>query len=133
MVCLNAKIDPRDAGILRGILSGSVRMQKRLHEAGLVESSLCPFCGLCDESVQHCFWECPRWEHVRARLDLLVSAVRNLWPACTFNCGIFMENEGVFNMMQSFQERGLDDLLASSKSSSIWIVLLESFFVCLNF
>ena len=43
------------AKLARAILAGSVRLQKRLFEASIVVSSVCPFCGSADETLQHCF------------------------------------------------------------------------------
>ena len=43
------------AGLLRGVLSGSIRLQERLHTAGLAASPICNFCRLVEESVHHCF------------------------------------------------------------------------------
>ena len=89
LAALNSKIDAHDAGMLRGILCGSVRLQKRLHEAGLVEDPLCPFCGIVDESVEHCFWECPCWDAVRSQFELPSASVVSQWPKCTKACGLF--------------------------------------------
>ena len=73
-MALHNKSNPVDAGILRGILSGSLRMQQRLFVARLVDNPLCPFCGQADESVEHCFWECPHWSHLRRGCDDLNAA-----------------------------------------------------------
>ena len=45
-------------GLLRSILSGSVRLGEGLHKAGLWQSATCPFCKLETESLAHCFWWC---------------------------------------------------------------------------
>ena len=98
LACLNSKLDPYDAGMLRGILSGSIRLRKRLCEAGLADSSVCQFCGMCDETVEHCFWECSRWDHVRMRYDVPPASVTSQWPACTKSCGLFLENPCVLDL-----------------------------------
>lgn len=91
------KTTPFDKGMLRSILSGSIRLQHRLHQADLVDSPLCPFCGLQPETIEHCFWECPCWTHIRQRNEVPVQRVRDQWPACTRQCGIFVQLEDVFN------------------------------------
>jgi len=92
---------PRDElGLLRRIMSGSVRLQKRLYDAQLVLSPLCSFCGLCDETLQHCFWECPRWEHARLQFDLPIDTIRHSWPMCAQECGLFLEDRRVTCLAQ---------------------------------
>jgi ribonuclease HI len=95
---LNSKPDPWEAGMLRGILSGSIRLQKRLCEAKLAESSVCQFCGMCDETVEHCFWDCTQWDHVRAQYDLPPASVSSQWPVCTKACGLFLESPCVLDL-----------------------------------
>ena len=107
LALLGPRLPPDEVGLLRGIISGSVRLQKRLHDARLVDSLTCTFCGLHDETPMHCFWDCPRWAPIRACFDMPSNAVRESWPACTFACGIFMESQEVLDMMQGFQQRAL--------------------------
>ena len=47
-------------GLLRAVLVGSVRLQKRLFEASLVESPICQFCGAANETLGHCLWDSMR-------------------------------------------------------------------------
>ena len=107
LALLGSRLPPDEIGLLRSIVAGSVRLQKRLHDAQLVDTSTCTFCGMHEETLRHCFWECPRWAPVRACFDLPSSAARESWPACTFDCGIFMESQQVIDMMQMFQQRAL--------------------------
>ena len=83
-----------DIGMLRGLLSGSIRLQQRRHTAGLADTDVCPFCGIHAETLEHCFWQCPRWEHIRAAAELPSQEIRDAWPACTRQCGIFMKQQG---------------------------------------
>ena len=87
-----------DAGIMRSIISGSVRLQQRLHVAGLVPSPVCPFCGLGDETLEHCFWRCPCWNHVRERFATPAMHIIDQWPRCTRDCAIFMEQRAVIDL-----------------------------------
>ena len=82
-------------GVLRSILSGSIRLQDRLHKAGLNESPICLFCGLEPETVEHCFWRCPAWS--KHRMGALIPRIFELdsLPMCTRVLGIFMEDEAV--------------------------------------
>ena len=87
---------PQDAGILRSILSGSLRFQERLHIAGLADDATCPFCQLEPETVEHCFWVCPCWDHVRRQHAIPGHHVTDAWPACTRQCGLFLGHEAAF-------------------------------------
>ena len=98
MGVLGKRLPPDEVGLLRGILSGSIRLQKRLHEAKLVQTPTCSFCGMCDESVRHCFWECPKWAPIRDLFTLPGPDVRASWPACTIDCGLFVEDERVLDL-----------------------------------
>jgi len=94
----SGKLPPDEVGILRGIVSGSVRLQKRLYQAGIVASPICPFCHMCEETVFHCFWECPYWDALRLEFDLPCVSVRAEWPVCTSTCGIFLEDPRVMSL-----------------------------------
>ena len=83
---------PLDKGLLRSIVSGSVRLGERLCKAGLWHSPVCPFCEMEDESVRHCFWTCPAWDHLRLDPDLPDYHERQALPGCTLDCGIFMQS-----------------------------------------
>jgi ribonuclease HI len=104
LALLGTKLSASEVGLLRSILAGSVRLQKRLHDAKIVVSPTCPFCQLCDETVRHCVWECPHWRTVRATFDLPAPCVQAAWPACTKDCGILIEDERVLTLNQQFHE-----------------------------
>jgi ribonuclease HI len=106
-MALHDKSVPFDAGILRGVLSGSLRMQQRLFVAKLVDSPLCPFCGMTDETVEHCFWECPHWSHIRDECDVPDAGVVAAWPACTRQCGLFIDDVRVPDLTAALQEEEL--------------------------
>ena len=94
---------PVDAGILRGVLSGSLRMQERFFAAGLVSSPLCPFCGKAEESVEHCFWECPHWAHIGSDCNVPEEVEVASWPACTRQCGLFLEDPHILDLSMQLQ------------------------------
>jgi len=100
----NGKLSPNEVGIWRGIVSGSVRLQKRLYQAGIVASPICPFCNMCEETVLHCFWECPHWDTLRLEFDLPCIRARAEWPVCTSACGIFMEDPRVMSLAVSLEQ-----------------------------
>jgi len=104
LALFGTKLPPDEVGLLRGVLAGSVRLQKRLYDAQLVDSPACPFCGLCDETLRHCFWDCPQWSAIRATFALPSIIVRNTWPACSLDCGIFIEDEQVLDIHQHFHQ-----------------------------
>ena len=101
---LNAKPGKADGGMMRGILAGSIRVQKRLFEAALVESALCQFCLMCDETVEHCFWECPQWSHIREQHQLPLAAVSRSWPVCTRACGLFLNDACVLDLHAELEQ-----------------------------
>ena len=98
MALLGTKLSHVEVGLLRRVMSGSIRLQKRLHVAGLAACSLCPFCGLCDESVRHCVWECPRWSDVREKFVPNLHHMYHMLPACSLDCGIFVEDARVLDL-----------------------------------
>jgi ribonuclease HI len=105
------KLPAEDVGMLRSVLSGSIRLQKRLHEAKISVSPVCSFCGMCEETVRHCYWECPRWAHIRGMFDLPSPDVSSMWPACTIDCGIFVEDVRVIALginLQAEEEMAKD-------------------------
>jgi ribonuclease HI len=113
MSLLNSGANAEEVGMLRRILSGSIRLQKRLHDADLVDSPLCPFCGLVDESDQHCFWDCRCWSHVRNQFLLPPASVFAQWPVCTKTCGLFLEDACVLDLsLQLEQEAATSHNLA---------------------
>ena len=103
MALLQTKFPNDQVGLLRSVLSGSVRLQKRLCDAAIVDSPICMFCGYCDETLRHCFWECPRWVPIRASFQLPDLETRSAWPACTIDCGIFVEDEKVLALNEQLE------------------------------
>ena len=94
----------KDKGTLRSIISGSLRLGERLHIAGLADSPVCAFCGLANESVHHCFWHCPAWEHLRVGPGIPIPAVRREWPVCTQTCSIFLEDPELHAALDSLKD-----------------------------
>lgn len=88
----SCKTLPLDKGLLRSILSGSLRLGERLFKASIWPSPTCMFCGHEDESVHHCFWVCPAWDHLRLDPDLPSHSDRLALPPCTLECGIFIRS-----------------------------------------
>ena len=82
-----------EQGILRSILSGSLRTRDKLYRAGLVDSPICIFCGLADETLQHMWWHCPAWDSLRLDPYLPSAACRRELPPCTQHLGIAMEDD----------------------------------------
>ena len=95
-------------GLLRSILVGSVRLQKRLFDARLVHTPVCQFCGACDETMRHCFWECSHWAPIRPTYVLPSAAAYSAWPVCTKDCGLFVEDVHVLGLIDELaREEGI--------------------------
>ena len=110
-----SKLPHAELGLLRGVLAGCIRLQKRLFDAKLVASPLCPFCGLCDETLQHCFWDCPKWDHIRTQFDLPLASTRASWFTCTRDCGLFLEDPCVVALPQQLEQEELETQDLDSK------------------
>ena len=112
-VCNSVKTEAYDAGILRSIIAGSVRLQQRLHVAGLVDSAICTFCGLAEETLEHCFWQCPCWDAIRNQFDIPARRIVESWPRCTRDCGIFIEQRDVLDLSAELdsEEARVNELL----------------------
>ena len=54
-------------------------MNTVLYKWKVVPSSLCTFCGECDESIQHIMWQCckiqPIWVHVKNIVEKYIGPV----------------------------------------------------------
>jgi len=100
--CKGAKL-----GMMRAILVGSIRLQKRLFDAKIKDSPTCTFCGHADETLDHCFWECCRWDEVRKGFDLPSADHRASWPACTRECGLFLESTDVVALSRELADEEL--------------------------
>ena len=89
-----------EQGILRSILSGSLRTRDKLYRAELVASPICIFCGLAAETLQHMWWHCPAWKTLRYDPNLPSEACRREQPPCTQNLGIAMEDDECIGFQQ---------------------------------
>ena len=114
-VCNSTKTKPYDSGILRSIISGSVRLQQRLHVAGLVDSAVCTFCGMAEETLEHCFWQCPCWDVVRSKFWIPARRIVESWPKCTVDCAIFLEHQEVVDLSAELEseEARVNELIES--------------------
>ena len=101
-------------GLLRAIVVGSLRLQKRLFEASLVNSPISPFCGTADETLRHCFWDCDRWSAIRARHCMSNCTSLASWPACTLECGLFIDDQRVPALTQQLLDE--EHILANFQS-----------------
>jgi hypothetical protein len=83
-----AGLDHYHLGALRSVLAGGVQTPSRLLAAGLMDevSANCPHCdsGVV-LSLGHALWHCPRWAHLRGRLQDFDEA---LHPRCLTRCGL---------------------------------------------
>ena len=82
-MALHSESSPIHAGILRGVLSGSLRMREQLVVAKLADCASWLCHGHANESVEHCFRECLQWSQLRRDHDMLDAAVVAAWPAST--------------------------------------------------
>jgi len=85
------KTAPRDKARLQSLLSGSLRLQDRLHVAKIVDSPVCQFCHGANETVSHFLYECPAWQSIRQEYPTPAAHLRADWPPCTLECGIMLE------------------------------------------
>ena len=82
--------NPIHQSIMRHILSGSLDHTYRLYKFNLVTSPICPHCNVCDETAEHIFGYCSRWDSVRHEYSTLLrlfSLVGTQWPKCFLHCG----------------------------------------------
>ena len=78
---------------LRTLLTGPIYTQERLVKGKHTTSSLCPFCQLEDETVEHVLWNCTKWAPHRAALLASHSPeFLQALPVCTRQCGIILTN-----------------------------------------
>ena len=72
------------------ILTGATDHHSRLFKSNLTNSPLCPFCNTTDETAQHIFWDCTRWQSVRSKFPILLRLYHlfgSQWPNCFLHCG----------------------------------------------
>ena len=82
--------NPLHQTLLRYVLTGSIDHASRLHKSKLVSSPICPYCNINNETAEHIFWHCTRWNFIRDNYPLLLrlfSIVGTQWPQCFFHCG----------------------------------------------
>ena len=78
-----SKTQPLKQTLLRQILTGSVDHAQRLYKSNLVDSPLCPFCQMTDETSQHILWDCSQWSSIRntyPKLMRFFHLVGTQWP-----------------------------------------------------
>ena len=81
---------PLHQTLLRQILTGAIDHRSRLFKSNLTNSPLCPFCNIVDETAQHIFWDCTRWQTIRSKFPILLRLfhlVGSQWPNCFLHCG----------------------------------------------
>lgn len=81
---------PIHQSLLRHVLTGSLDHAHRLYKSNLVSSPICPHCNSQNETAEHIFWHCPRWNSIRQGYPILfrlLSLVGTQWPKCFLNCG----------------------------------------------
>ena len=103
------------------MVSGSLRTQDRLHAAGLADSATCVHCGLEPETLQHLWWECPAWQHLRCDPQLPTIEGLALLPPCTRNLGIFMK-DGIF--LSSAMENDADAKAMATATHAMMVQIL---------
>ena len=64
--------NPIHQSIVRHILTGSLDHTYRLYKSNLVSSPVCPQCNVCDETAEHIFWYCSRWDSIRHEYSTLL-------------------------------------------------------------
>ena len=82
--------NPIHQAIMRHVLTGSLDHTSRLYKSKLVSSPVCPYCNTCDETAEHIFWQCSRWDTIRnddPNLLRLFSLVGTQWPRCFLHSG----------------------------------------------
>jgi hypothetical protein len=55
-------------GVLIGLLTGHVRLNKHLHRMGLVSDPICVACGIEEESALHFICVCPTLANLRTQI-----------------------------------------------------------------
>ena len=107
-------ISSYERGTLEGIKVGSFRSYERLAQAGLAHSANCPFCGQADETLEHMWWQCPAWAHLRSSPDLPSESQREALPPCTLQLSVWMEAAGPAAAVQA---KAMDRMMLSIVAS----------------
>ena len=121
------KTSPYEAGTLKGIISGSLRLQQRLFVAGFVASAAGPFCNLEDETLENCFWKCPKWHLLRTQRNIPTLEVCNSCPACTRERGIVVEHEEILALKAELENEEHD---ASHMIEALWTMFGSKLPLC---
>lgn len=82
--------NPLHQTLMHYVLTGSLDHASRLHKSKLTSSPICPYCSTCNETAEHIFWQCTRWDTIRKdypTLFRLFSIVGTQWPKCFLHCG----------------------------------------------
>ena len=81
--------------MIRSILAGNVWTQDRWHrsEPNKHSSPNCTHCAnAVPEDLQHLWWDCAAWNHIRREHPAAVAARSPSWPCCLAFCGIMPQN-----------------------------------------
>ena len=79
-----------DMAALRNMLTGAVHTEQRRFKANCASTPQCPWCeSQDDETIEHLFWVCPKWQHLRQPLMNEYANVLALLPPCMRECGLF--------------------------------------------
>ena len=86
----STKLAEFDRGILRSFLADAVCTQVQLFNTKVAEHPMCPFCWTQQETLDHLFWTCPKWQQIRScyLTPTQLSAAAD-FPPCARKCGIF--------------------------------------------
>ena len=90
---LSAQLSLFDLSQLRNILTGAVHTQERKFKAKCAPNDICPWCDQnIPESVEHLFWVCPTWQHLRIKMIEDFADILPTLPPCVRECGLFPQN-----------------------------------------
>lgn len=56
----------------------------------MISISICPYCNTDNETAEHIFWHCTRWNSIRDNYPILLrlfSITGTQWPPCFLHCG----------------------------------------------
>ena len=81
-------LTPYEKGCLRSILADCVWTEELAHKAAKTDPKMCSHCGEAVETLDHMWWACPAWNHVRQRHAAARGASQHELPPCLRLCGI---------------------------------------------
>eukprot|EP00973_Karenia_brevis_P028931 3990523-Karenia_brevis.AAC.1 len=77
------RVGEYEKGVLRSVLAGAVWHGHALYKAGVITEDVCQFCGSnVSEDLEHLWWSCPAWEHIRSRHRNEWFSFMSCWPSC---------------------------------------------------